>query len=116
MKTTKILLLGAVVAAFSFTAFAQSGAAAFLRAPILQDPAISSPAAAPADTIAYVAANSAQLSPRAKGNEIKVVKGVASDSNPALVCRNNMNGSPKAVAECASHATMPGCMTIAPLK
>ena len=117
MKTTKVLLLGAVVAAFSFTALAQSGAAAFLRAPILREPVSNTPAVEPV-TITYVNSSSALLSPRAKGNEIKVVKGVANDSNPALACRNNMAGSPKQVAECISHTTMPGCqtMTVAPLK
>jgi hypothetical protein len=117
MKTTKVLLLGAVVTAFSFTAFAQGGAAAFLRAPILHDPVSTTPAVEPV-TITYVNSSSALLSPRAQGNEIKVVKGVANDTNPALACRNTMIGSPKAVAECSSHTTMPACnpVTVAPLK
>jgi len=83
---TKVLLLGAVVAAFSFSTFA-------------------------ADAL---------LSPRAQGNQIKVVSGMANDQNPALECRNNMVASPRAVAECGSHTTMPccmpGCMKVAPLK
>ena len=84
----KTLSLGAVVAAFTFTSYAQSGAAAQL------------------------------LSPRAQANQIKVLKGMNTDVNPALVCRKTMSGSPKAVAECTSHTTMPGCqtMTVAPLK
>ena len=70
----------------------------------------------PAITVAYVETTPALLSPRAAGNQIKVVKGTNTDVNPALVCRNNMIGSPKAVTECSSHVTMPGCVTIAPLK
>ena len=82
MKTTKVLLLGAVVAAFSFTSFAAE--------PL--------------------------LSPRAKDNQSKVVAGIVNNSNRALACRNNMNGTPKAVSECVSHTTMPGCLTVAELK
>lgn len=82
MKTTKVLLLGAVVTAFAFTSFAAE--------PL--------------------------LSPRAAGNQIKVVAGTNNDINPALVCQKTMSGSPKAVAECSSHTTMPGCVTVAPLK
>ena len=56
------------------------------------------------------------LSPRAQDNQIKTVKGANNDVNPALVCQKNMTGSPKAVAECSSHTTMPGCMKMASLK
>ena len=120
MKTTKVLLLGAVVTAFAFTSFAQSGAAALLtpRAAGNQIKHVSSSVDTPTITIAYVDSGSALLSPRAAGNQIKVVKGTNTDVNPALICQKNMIGSPKAVAECASHSTMPGCqtMTVAPLK
>jgi hypothetical protein len=63
-----------------------------------------------------VADKHALLSPRAAGNQSKVVQGTANETNPALACVRNMNGTPRAVAECASHTTMPACMTIAPLK
>ena len=117
MKTTKVLLLGAVVTAFTFTAFAQGGAAAFLRAPVLRAPAINSPAETPVVTIAYVDSSAALLSPRAQANQAKIIKGTNNDSNSTLACRNMMSiSSPKAVAECNSHATMPGCVTVAPLK
>ena len=58
------------------------------------------------------------LSPRAQANQIKVVKGTNRDTNPALACEKTMAGSPKAVAECTSHTTMPACnpVTIASLK
>ena len=121
MKTIKVLLLGAVVTAFSFSAFAGSGAAAQLLSPRAQDNQIkqvSSSVDAPTITIAYVDSGSALLTPRAQGNQIRVVKGTNTDVNTALVCQKNMSGSPKQVAECASHTTMPGCqtMTVAPLK
>jgi hypothetical protein len=112
MKTTKVLLLGAMVAAFSFSAFAGTGAA-LLKASASSN--INSPAETPAITVAYV--NSATpISPRAQANQIKVVQGADNDQTSARGCRNNMVASPKAVAECASHATMPGCVTVAPLK
>ncbi len=52
------------------------------------------------------------VSPRAAGNQIATVAGQSNDVNPAAACTKNMNGSPKAVAECASHTTMPGCNTV----
>jgi hypothetical protein len=115
---TKILLLGAVVAAFSFSTFA-ADALLSPRAKENQIKVVSSSTEIPATTIAYVDSTSpALLSPRAQGNQIKVVKGVFNDRNPYLECRNTMTGSPKAVTECSSHTTMPGCqtVTVAPLK
>jgi len=113
---TKVLLLGAVVAAFSFTSFA-TDAPFSARAQANQIKVVPRSVAAPASTIAYVDGTaSAQLSPRAQANQIKVVKGTASDRNPALECVKNMVGSPKAVAECSSHTTMPGCMKVATIK
>lgn len=61
----------------------------------------------------------ALLSPRAASNQIKTVSGVANDVNPALVCRNTMTGSPKAIQACTDHpGTMPACNStmVAPLK
>ncbi len=114
MKTTKVLLLGAVVTAFALTSFAGSNGAYLLKASAASN--VKPTADTTVTTIAYVETTPALLSPRAAGNQIKVVKGVANDVNPALVCRNNMVGSPKAVAECSSHANMPGCVSVAPLK
>jgi hypothetical protein len=107
----KILVLGAAVAAFTFTSYAQSGAAAQLRSPAA-NPSV---ADATITTIAYV--NSVTpISPRAQANQSKIIQGTADTSGLALACRKGMVASPKAVAECASHATMPGCTTVAMLK
>jgi hypothetical protein len=115
MKTTKVLLLGAVVTAFAFTSFAAEPLLS-PRAAGNQIKHVSSSVDTPTITVAYVDSGSALLAPRAAGNQIKAVKGLSNDSNPALACRNNMAGTPKAVTECSSHTTMPGCATMASLK
>ena len=112
---TKILVLGAVVTAFAFTSLAAEPLLS-PRAKDNQIKVVKSSVEASPTTVAYVDSASALLSPRAKENQIKIAKGVANDTNPALVCQKNMTGSPKAVAECASHTTMPGCVTVAPMK
>jgi len=56
------------------------------------------------------------LSPRAAGNQIKTAKDTNNVVNPALICRKTMIGSPRAVAECSSHTTMPGCVAVAQLR
>jgi hypothetical protein len=109
---TKVLLLGAVVTAFSFTTFA-TDALLSPQAQGNQTTVAASAAPAPAITVAYVTPSSAQFSPRAQANQIKIVQGVASQPDSTLECRKNMVTSPKAVTECASHATMPGCMKLA---
>lgn len=107
---TKILVLGAVVAAFTFTTFAAQ--------PLLSPRAAGNQikhvqgSAETTTTIVYVDSNAGLLSPRTQGNQIKVVAGVHNDVNPALVCQKIMNGSPKTVTECTSHTTMPGCQTM----
>jgi len=53
------------------------------------------------------------VSPRAAGSQIATVAGQSNEVNPAVACAKNMNGSPKAVAECTSHTTMPACKTAA---
>lgn len=110
---TKVLLLGAVVTAFAITAFAAEP----LLSPRAKDNQIKrmdSSMEATASTVAYVDATPALLSPRAKDNQIRVTKGENTDSNPALTC--HMSGTPRVVGECSSHTTMPGCVTVAPLK
>ena len=57
--------------------------------------------------------STATISPRAAGNQIVTVAGQSNEVNPAVACGKNMNGSPKAVAECTSHTTMPACKTVA---
>ena len=58
------------------------------------------------------------ISPRAYGNQFTTVGGINNDANPAAACAKTMSGTPKMVAECTSHTTMPGCqsVTVAPLK
>src|SRR6266700_3229776 len=111
---TKILILGAVVTAFAFTSFA-ADALLTPRQMDSQPKVFISSTAAPTTTIAYVAPSTALLTPRATDNQSKIVQGMVNDSNPALACAKMMNGTPKTVAECASHTTMPGCVTVAPL-
>ena len=53
------------------------------------------------------------VTPRAAGNQIVTIAGTSNDANPATACAKNMQGSPKAVAECTSHTTMPGCTSVA---
>lgn len=105
---TKVLLLGAVITAFAFTSFAVEPLLS-PRAAGNQVKHVSSSLDAPSVAIAYVDAAPALLSPRAAGNQSKIVKGTNNESNPALECLKTMNGSPKAVAECSSHTTMPSC-------
>jgi hypothetical protein len=47
------------------------------------------------------------ISPRAQGNQATTVASVANDVNPAVACARNMNGSPKAIQACVEH---PGTM------
>ncbi len=112
---TKVLLLGAVVTAFAFSTFATE--------PLFSPRAAGNQIKRSTNyvesqdlTSIRVAAGSPLLSPRAAGNQIRVFKGTSDDNNPALACRNNMIASPRAVTECSSHTTMPGCVTVAPLK
>jgi hypothetical protein len=110
---SKILLLGAVVTAFTYTSFAAEPLLS-PRAKDNQIKVVASSINTQASTASYVAsASPALLSPRATGNQIAKIAGTDSDFNPALACRNGMAGSPKVVAECSIHTTMPGCQTIA---
>lgn len=111
---TKILLLGAVVAAFTLSTFAADPALS-PRAKDSQIKVVNSAGQTPVITVDYVAPTSpAQLSPRVQDNQIKVVKGVVSERNPYLECRNSMTGSsPKAIAACTQNAAMSGCVTVA---
>jgi hypothetical protein len=107
---TKVLLLGAVVAAFTLTTFAAE--------PLLtprtagnQAKTIQNADATPAVTV--VVAAPVLRSPRAAANQIQVVTGGNNDLNRAATCQKNMDGSPKIVAQCSAHTTMPGCATVA---
>lgn|SRR5487761_2035915 len=113
---TKILLLGAAITAFTFSTFA-ADALLTPRQQENQPKVTTSSVSTQGGTVTYITADSsALLSPRAKDNQSRVVAGAATDSNPAQACAKNMAGTPKAISECASHTTMPGCVTVAPLK
>jgi hypothetical protein len=111
---TKVLLLGAVVTAFTFTSFAASLALS-PHAQANQIKVVSSVETTPTVTIAYVTpATPALLSPHAQANQVRVVKGVVAERNPYLDCRNAMTGSsPKAIAACSETTAMSGCATVA---
>ena len=112
MKTTKVLLFGAVVTAFAFTTFGGD----VQLSPRAKDSQIK---VAPGITAAQPAqAGAVALAPRAQVNQIKTVSGVVTERNPYLECRNSMTGSPKAVQACADNPNMPACkpVTVAPLK
>lgn len=115
MKTTTVLLLGAVVTTLTLTSLATEPLLS-PRAAGNQIKRITNSADAQFTTVSYVETGSPLLSPRAAGNQIMVLTGVNDDYNPSLTCRNNMIASPRAVTECSSHTTMPGCVTVAPLK
>ncbi len=114
MKTPQVLLLGAVVAAFSFTSLA-ADAPISPRAWANQTRTVSS--TTPVVTIAYVDAPT-PISARAAANQSKILKGTGSEASSTLAC-TKMSGGPKAIKACMENpATMPGCnpVTIAPLK
>ena len=104
---TKVLLLGAVVAAFASTTFATDA----LLSPRAQanQPKVISSLPTPVTVAAYVDSSAALLSPRAQANQPKIVRGTGSESNPAMDCRKDMKTSPRAAGECSSHTTMPDC-------
>jgi hypothetical protein len=58
------------------------------------------------------AATRCLVSPRAAGNQIKKIAGTNNDANAATACAKSMAGTPKQVAECTSHTTMPACKTV----
>jgi len=106
----KYLLPAAAITAFTFTTFAADALLTPRAAgsQIKVVPGITAVQPAPA--------NAVLLTPRAQDNQIKMVTGVVNDSNPALACAKNMTASPKAISECTSHTTMPGCMKVASIK
>jgi transcriptional regulator of nitric oxide reductase len=108
MKNT-VLLLGAVLLS-TFTLRATANDA--LLSPRAQDSqvkAVSSATVTPTVMVSYVTPAAALRSPRATESQTKVVAGVSGDTYSTLACRKSMTASPKAVAECSSHTTMPGC-------
>ena len=73
---TKVLLLGAVVTAFTFTSFAADSLLT-PRAKEARINSVMSSVATPNSTVTYVKSTAAVLSPRAQENQIKSVQGVA---------------------------------------
>jgi len=53
------------------------------------------------------------VSPRAAGNQIATVAGQSSDVNSALACAKTMTASPKAIQACVQSGTMAGCKPVA---
>lgn len=43
------------------------------------------------------------VTPRTAGNQAKTVAGTDNDVNPAIACARNMAGSPKAIQACTEH-------------
>jgi hypothetical protein len=66
-----------------------------------------------ANDVNLVNTTGATISPRVAGNQIATVAGQSNEVNPAVACAKNMNGTPRAVAECTSHTTMPACKPMA---
>jgi hypothetical protein len=108
---TKALLLGTVIAAFAGSTFA-TDALLTPRAKGNQIKVVAPDAESTAIPMNYVASNPT-ASPRVNAAQIKVVKGVSADKNPALECVQNMQGTPKAVTACSQSVTMPGCQKLA---
>jgi hypothetical protein len=108
---TKALLLGTIIAAFAISTFATDA----LLTPRAKGNQIKVIASAPEGTaipMNYVA-STPTASPRVNAAQIKVVKGVLADQNPALECLQNMQGTPRAVTACSQSVTMPGCQKLA---
>jgi hypothetical protein len=110
-NSTLTLIVGTILTAAAFSSLATEPLLS-PRAAGNQIKVVASATEAPVVTAAYADSHIAWRSPRAAGNEISAVKGMASESTPAAACRANMKGTPRAVAECGSHANMPGCMAV----
>lgn len=115
MKTTKVLLLGAVVTAFTFSSFAVEPLLS-PRAAGNQIKHVTSAVDAPTVTITYVNTTSTLLSPRAQGNQIRHVAGTNNDVNLVTAWRPTMSPrSPGYEAAVREHAINQQ-IQVAPLK
>jgi hypothetical protein len=107
MKTQNLL---AIIGAVAFAAITINiNASDALLSPRAAGNQISKVYSVNADPNLLAARQSASLTPRASGNQITRFDGVNNDANAATACAKSMSGSPKAVAECTSHTTMPTC-------
>jgi hypothetical protein len=112
---TKVLLLGAVVTVCTFTTFA-TDAWRSPRAAGNQLEIVRSTAPATATRIAYVNDKASLLTPRAQASQNQQLQGATGSVAATQTCRQAMVASPKAVAECAAHTTMPACLKLASAK
>jgi hypothetical protein len=108
----KMLLLGTIVITLAGTTFATDA----LLTPRAQGNQIKVVVSTPTSAVAVDYVRSTPVAPRYQADQIKVVKGIMSDRNPALECRQNMMGTPRAVTACSQSVTMPGCMKLASSK
>lgn len=108
-----MLFLSVVVASLTVTTFASDA----LLSPRARGNQIRVVAPAPGSgiTITYVKSLT-PVSPRVQAAQLKVLKGLIVSTNPALECRNNMKGSPRAVTACSQSVTMPSCAKATPAK
>ena len=114
MKTTFLLLGAVALTAMTLTAADYK----ITRSPRAAENQIRRVAGTDNDVVLVKADQTVFQSPRANSNQINKMAGVANEINPALVCRNMMTGSPKAVAACADNPNHPACnaMTVADAK
>jgi len=99
----KSLLLGAVLAAVTFTSFATQPLLS-PRAKGNQINFINTPPATTTTVIARADATTVLLSPRAAGNQIKFGQVTEADGNRETACQKDTTLSPRALTECNSHA------------
>jgi hypothetical protein len=101
----KSLLLGAVLTAFAVSSFATEP----LLSPRAKGDQINFVNPAPEATTSVIAredATTVLLSPRAAGNQIKFAQGADVDTNRETSCQKDATLSPRALAECSSHAAV----------
>ncbi|HWY32529.1 MAG TPA: hypothetical protein VNX46_17325 [Candidatus Acidoferrum sp.] len=99
----KSLLLGAVLAAVTFTSFATEP----LLSPRAKGNQINFANPAPEATTSVISradTTTVLLSPRAAGNQIKFAQVVDVDASRETSCPKDATLSPRALTECSSHA------------
>jgi len=112
---TKALLLGSIVAVLATAAAFAGNGLLSPRAQGNQIKVVSAQAPTAGITINYVDSLT-PVSARAQAAQIKVVKGIVTDCNPALECIQNMQGTPRVVTACSQSVTMPGCKKLVAAK
>jgi hypothetical protein len=115
MKTTKVLLLGAFVTAFTFSSFAVEPLLS-PRAAGNQIKHVTSAVDAPTVTITYVDTTPALLSPRAQDNQIRHVAGTNHDIDLANAPRPSMSPKDPGYADALRANAISQQIQVAPLK